>query len=68
MARSVTRRAERRFRKVEQNYGADVKAIQYINRLSDYLYMCARYADYRVENEKADGIQDQVVRNILKDM
>ena len=53
VARSVTRRA---------------KAIQYINRLSDYLYMCARYADYRVENEKVDGIQDQVVRNILKDM
>jgi cob(I)alamin adenosyltransferase len=64
----VTRRAERRFRKVEQNYGADAKAIQYINRLSDYLYMCARYADYRVENEKVDGIQDQVVRNILKYM
>ena len=68
VARSVTRRAERRFRKVEQNYGADTKAVQYINRLSDYLYMCARYADYRVENEKVDGIQDQVVRNILKDM
>ena len=68
VARSVTRRAERRFRKVEQNYGADARAIQYINRLSDYLYMCARYADYRVENEKVDGIQDKVVRNILKDM
>lgn len=68
VARSVTRRAERRFRKVEQNYGADAKAVQYINRLSDYLYMCARYTDYRVENEKVDGIQDQVVRNILKDM
>nr|WP_294493872.1 cob(I)yrinic acid a,c-diamide adenosyltransferase [uncultured Mediterraneibacter sp.] len=68
VARAVTRRAERRFRKVEQNYGADAKAIQYINRLSDYLYMCARYADYRVENEKTDGIQDKVVRNILQDM
>ena len=68
VARAVTRRAERRFRKVEQNYGADAKAVQYINRLSDYLYICARYADYRVENEKADGIQDKVVRNILKDM
>ena len=68
VARAVTRRAERRFRKVEQNYGADAKAVQYINRLSDYLYICARYADYRVKNEKADGIQDKVVRNILKDM
>ena len=68
VARAVTRRAERRFRKVEQNYGADAKAIQYINRLSDYLYMCARYADYRVSHQKADNIQDQVVRNIMKDL
>ena len=68
VARAVTRRAERRFRKVEQNYGADAKAVQYINRLSDYLYMCARYADYKVENEKADGINDKVVKNILGNM
>ena len=65
VARAVARRSERRFRKVEQNYGADAKAMQYVNRLSDYLYMCARYADYRVQNEKADQIQDQVVRNIM---
>ena len=68
VARAVTRRAERRFRKVEQNYGADAKAVQYINRLSDYLYMCARYADYKVENGKADGIKDKVVKNILGNM
>lgn len=68
VARAVTRRAERRFRKVEQNYGADAKAVQYINRLSDYLYMCARYADYKVEHEKADEIKDKVVKNILGNM
>ena len=72
VARAVTRRAERRFRrrfrKVEQNYGADAKAVQYINRLSDYLYMCARYADYKVENGKTDGIKDKVVKNILGNM
>ena len=56
------------YAKVEQSDGADAREVRYINRLSDYLYMCARYADYRVENEKVDGIQDQVVRNILKDM
>ncbi len=66
VARAVARRSERRFRKVEQNYGADARAMQYVNRLSDYLYMCARYADYRVQNEKNDQIQDQVVRNIMK--
>lgn len=68
VARAVTRRAERRFRRVEQNYGADAKAVQYINRLSDYLYICARYADYRAANVKTDKIQDSVIKNILKDM
>ena len=68
VARAVARRAERRFRKVEQNYGADAKAVQYINRLSDYLYMCARYADHRAEHERADKIQDQVIRNIMKNI
>jgi ATP:cob(I)alamin adenosyltransferase len=46
MARAVARRAERRFRKTAVNYGADPKAMQYLNRLSDYLYVAARYADY----------------------
>lgn len=68
VARAVARRAERRFRKVEQNYGADAKALQYINRLSDYLYVCARYADYRTAHEHSEEIQDTVTRNILKDL
>lgn len=46
MARAVARRAERRFRKAASNYGSDPKAMQYLNRLSDYLYVAARYADY----------------------
>ena len=46
MARAVARRAERRFRKAALKYGADPKAMQYLNRLSDYLYVAARYADY----------------------
>lgn len=68
VARAVARRAERRFRKVAQNYGADAKAVQYINRLSDYLYVCARYADYKAEHRKAEGIENQVVTNILKNL
>ena len=47
VARAVARRAERRFCKVSQIYGADAKAIMYINRLSDYLYVLARYIDYK---------------------
>ena len=38
MARAVARRAERRFRKAALKYGADPKAMQYLNRLSDYLF------------------------------
>lgn len=68
VARAVARRTERRFRKVSQYYGGDAKAAQYINRLSDYLYVCARYTDYKVEHKKSDEIQDQVVRKILNDL
>ena len=46
VARAITRRVERRFKSVSQNYTVDKKAMQYINRLSDYLYIAARYADY----------------------
>lgn len=47
VARAVVRRVERKFSKVKQNYGADKKAMQYMNRLSDYLYVWARYEDYK---------------------
>lgn len=50
VARAVARRVERRFCKVKQVYGADANAMKYINRLSDYLYVLARYVDY--QNEK----------------
>ena len=46
VARAVARRAERRFWKVNQAYGSDPKALVYINRLSDYLYVLARYIDH----------------------
>lgn len=47
VARTVARRAERRFWKVSKSYNTDAKALQYMNRLSDYLYIEARYADYK---------------------
>ena len=46
LARTVARRVERRFFKVSKGYNTDPRALQYINRLSDYLYIEARYADY----------------------
>ena len=48
IARTIARRAERRFFKVSKAYNTDAKALQYVNRLSDYLYIEARYADYRM--------------------
>lgn len=66
VARAVARRAERRFRKVAQNYGADSKAMQYINRLSDYLYITARYADYKASAEPDEGLRQEVVKNVMK--
>jgi cob(I)alamin adenosyltransferase len=47
VARAVARRAERRFWKVAKGYNTDAKALQYMNRLADYLYIEARYADYK---------------------
>lgn len=47
VARATARRAERRFWKVAKGYNADRKALQYMNRLADYLYVEARYADYQ---------------------
>lgn len=47
VARATARRAERRFWKVAKAYNTDEKALQYMNRLADYLYIEARYADYR---------------------
>lgn len=52
MARAIARRAERRFHKVARSYGADACALQYMNRLSDYLYMAARYSDYLVATDR----------------
>ncbi len=68
LARAVTRRSERRFRKVSQNYGADSKATQYINRLADYLYVAARYADYKAEHAPEGKLQETVIQNIMKNL
>ena len=66
VARAVARRAERRFRTVAQKYVADKKAMQYLNRLADYLYICARYEDYKAENIRRDGIRQEVIRDVMK--
>lgn len=64
VARSVARRAERRFWKVEKAYGGDKYAVRYINRLSDYLYVEARYADEqdRICREVARQVRENIER------
>ena len=48
LARAITRKTERCFVKISQNYIVDTNAMKFLNRLSDYLYILARYVDYRV--------------------
>ena len=46
VARTIARRAERTMAVMDRKYAAAVAAKAYLNRLSDYLYMLARKADY----------------------
>lgn len=68
MARAIARRAERRFQKISQLYGADPKALQYVNRLSDYLYVMARYADYLVSANRQEQLCQDVIRSVMKNI
>lgn len=49
VARTVARRAERLLITVDHKFHVDPEAKKYINRLADYLYILARYTDYRKE-------------------
>lgn len=52
VACTVARRAERRFVKMKLVYGGDAAAMQFMNRISDYLYILARYADHQNKQER----------------
>lgn len=70
-ARAVARRAERRFCKAARYYGADSKALQYMNRLSDYLYIAARYADYKTSIEPEEPEKDnyqEVIKEVIRQL
>lgn len=45
VTRSVARRAERALAAVSVKFGTDSGSKKYMNRLADYLYVLARYAD-----------------------
>jgi cob(I)alamin adenosyltransferase len=50
MARTVARRAEREITLLMETEPVNAEALRYLNRLSDLLFVLARYA-----NDKGDG-------------
>ena len=69
IARAVTRRAERRFRKVAQNYGADAKAMQYVNRLADYLKKIGVFhQDFEAQYQTTTDFVSRMFENNLRDI
>lgn len=74
VARAVARRAEREFSQVSVKFGSDVGAKQYLNRLSDYLYVLARYYDNQtllnkkeVFNKKEEHMEDRQISNTTQE-
>jgi cob(I)alamin adenosyltransferase len=53
IARTVTRRAEREIVGLQQDADLDPLIVQYVNRLSDYLFVLARYVNMRLEIPEA---------------
>lgn len=52
MARSICRRAERQLYTLVQEQKVSENAGRFLNRLSDYLFMAARYACFRTDNQE----------------
>lgn len=59
VARTVARRAERWMVCVDRKFGVDKNAKRFLNRLADYLYITARYIEYR-NNEGKVTIEKQM--------
>lgn len=68
VARAVARRAERQFYRTAKHYVTDKKAMKYINRLSDYLYVCARYMDEQSGHNREEKVRQEVIKDVLKNI
>lgn len=55
VSRTAARRAERQLAVMDRKYAANAAAKAYLNRLSDYLYMLARRADYDEKMRRENG-------------
>lgn len=49
VARTIARRAERQLVSVSKNYTVSDISLAYINRLSDYLFVMARYCNHQLD-------------------
>ena len=58
VTRAVARRAERELALVSVKFGSDAGAKKYMNRLSDYFYVLARYVDVaKIKEKKAEAAE-----------
>ena len=58
VTRAVARRAERELALVSVKFGSDTGAKKYMNRLSDYFYVLARYVDVaKIKEKKAEAVE-----------
>ena len=58
VTRAVARRAERELALVSVKFGSDTGAKKYMNRLSDYFYVLARYVDAaKIKEKKAEAAE-----------
>ena len=58
LARTVCRRGERWLVLLrEEEGGVNAEAVRFVNRLSDYLFMLARWANYRLDEDEAHVIE-----------
>jgi ATP:cob(I)alamin adenosyltransferase len=73
VTRTVARRAERAMTRVSRSYGMRPEYLQYMNRLSDYLFTAARYLDSEAakgrSGERGSGVSEgSIVTEVLKQM
>ena len=66
ITRAVARRAERCLAQVSVKFGADTESKRFLNRLSDYLYILARYVEQEGYETQATHDQKKVSNSQFK--
>lgn len=63
IARTVARRVERTMASVAMKHNIDSVAKKFLNRLSDYLYVVARYTDFLLSGGSMEGNKETAVNS-----